>query len=242
MRQSTLDKRLIRSAESFENTLTSEMGSIPPSLLARAQGILIFRQYGAGMGIGGRGGFGVAMARQNDGRWSPPAFLKSGEGSIGFQIGVQRLDMVYLFMSRDSMKLFNRGKFRIGVDAAAVAGPVGGNAEGKVGAPILVYSDNAGLYAGVKFEGGFLLADDEANSEYYRSGITIQEILYGNSLAYPPAAQSLRGVLEKHEALDRKNKAWGFGENNSGSWWSPKTPQTTPKEDSNNHSNSRARW
>lgn len=204
VRRSTLDKRLVRSAESFENVINSQTGAIPPSILARAQGILIFREWGAGFWIGGKGGNGVAMHRGRDGRWGSPAFLKAGEGSFGLQIGVQRMDMVFLFMNESSMKVFENPKFRIGVDAAAAAGPVGANAEAKIGAPVLVYSDNAGLYAGAAFAGGFLLPDNEANEVYYRMpGITVPEIIYGRPAIIPPAAESLKKMIEDYESRDR---------------------------------------
>jgi len=209
IRMTTLEKRLIRSAESFQNVTESETGAIPLELLKRAQGIIIFRQYEAGFGIGGKGGMGVALARGRDGRWSAPAFLASGEGSFGFQIGVQRLDVVYLFMNRNAMKLFEQGKFRIGVDAAAAAGPVGANVEGKVGAPILVYSDNAGLYAGATIEGGVLIPDNSANETFYGiAGISVPEILYGGGVRVAPAAQSLISVLNNYQGANQYGRPY----------------------------------
>lgn len=216
VRLTTLDKRLVRSAESFENVLNSKVGVIPPNVLARAQGILILREYGAGFGIGGKGGAAVAMRRGRDGRWGPPAFLKVAEGSFGFQIGVQRLDIVFLFMNEDSMKVFENPKFRIGVDLAATAGPLGANAEAKMGAPVLVYSDNAGLFAGAAFEGGVLLPDHEANAAYYNEeGITIPQILYDQGIAFPAAGESLRRVLENYEGTRARSNSRSNGRDNS---------------------------
>ncbi len=204
VKRSTLDKRLVRTVESFEDVVESETGPIPPELVARAQGILIYRQFGAGFWVGGKGGFGVAMARTPDGRWSPPAFLKTIEGSFGLQIGVQEIDLVFLFMEREAMKVFDGGKFRIGVDAAAAAGPVGAKVEGKIGAPILVYSDNAGLYVGATFEGGVMLPDREANESFYCiPRITVPDILYKGGLPFPASAESLRRVLENYAGYGR---------------------------------------
>jgi lipid-binding SYLF domain-containing protein len=168
VRLSTLDKRLIRSAESFENVVGSRTGNIPPDLLRRAQGILILRNYEAGFWVGGKGGAGVAMARNAAGGWGDPVFFKAAEGSWGLQIGAHRLDMVLLFMERSALERLARGNFRVGVDAAAAAGPVGGNWEGKIGTPILIYSSSAGLYIGAKFEGGLMTADSAANDVYYQ--------------------------------------------------------------------------
>jgi lipid-binding SYLF domain-containing protein len=206
VKRSTLDERLVRSAESFENVIGSKTGAIPYSILAKAQGIIIFREYGAGFILGGKGGFGVAMQRQSDGHWGPPAFLSAGEGSFGLQIGVERQDLVFLFMSRDALKVFDKDKFKIGVDAMAAVGPVGENAEAQAGAPVLVYSDNTGLYAGATFEGGFLLPDNDANAKFYRrEGIRVPEILRGEHVGFPQEAEALRRDLEQYESGQTKS-------------------------------------
>jgi len=203
---STLDTRLVRSAESFENVLNSKSGCMPHGVLAKAQGILIFREYGAGFIWGGKGGFGIAMQRQHNGQWGPPAFLGQGEGNFGLQLGVQRQDLVFLFMSQDALKVFEREKFKIGVDIAAAAGPVGANAQADAGAPVLVYSDTTGLYAGATFKGGMLLPDKDANEKYYgRLGIRVPEILRGEKINFPSSANALREDLEDYESGRSRN-------------------------------------
>jgi len=198
---SVLEKRLIRSEESFQNiNMSHSSGPIPSGIVQKAQGILIFRQYGGGFFFGGKGGYGVVIARQRDGHWGSPAFLKSIDGSWGLQIGGQRVDMVLFFMSRESLQVFERGKFRIGVDMGAAAGPVGAKGEGKVGAPVLVYANNAGLYIGVAFEGGILIPDKMANeSLYHITDITVPNIITEGRVPFPQAAAGLRGMLENYE-------------------------------------------
>ncbi len=199
--QSTLDGRLIRSQETFHHVLQSKMGAIPPGVLAQARGILIYREYGAGFWLGGKGGFGLAMQRMPSGAWGPPAFLKMGECNFGLQIGVQRLDVVFLFMNRDSLRVFDDPRFRLGVDVAAAAGPVGANAEAKIGAPVLVYSDTRGLYAGAAFEGAMLMPDEPANEAFYGiPGVSVSDILTGRALRhFPAAAEGLRRQLVDYE-------------------------------------------
>lgn len=196
----SLEKRLNRSTETFLNVNASNAGPIPAELLARAQGILIVRQYGAGFWVGGKGGFGVVMARQGDGRWGTPAFMKAIDGNFGLQIGGQRIEVVMLFMNKDSMRAFREGKFRLGVGAGAAAGPAGANAEGKIGAPILVYADNTGLYLGATVEGGVLVPDNEANEAFYNTpGVTVPDIIFRGGMAFPSEAEGLRAALERHE-------------------------------------------
>jgi hypothetical protein len=64
-----------------------------------------------------------------------------------------------------------RGKFTIGADAAAAAGPVGRQAaaatDATLGAEILSYSRSRGLFAGVSLDGSALQIDQAANQAYY---------------------------------------------------------------------------
>jgi SH3 domain-containing YSC84-like protein 1 len=217
---STLDKRLIRSAESFQNVVSSKTGAIPPGLLSRAQGVLIFRQYEVGLGFGGKGGAGVALKRTSTG-WSNPVFLKAGEGSWGLQIGAQRLDMIFLFMDGQDLDRLLRGNFRAGVDAAAAAGPIGGDWQGKIGAPILVYSSSSGLYVGAKFEGGIILADDDANSAFYEGASSPSAILSGRATPASTTASTLKDTLTRYEGKSLQSQK-SSDEKSSGGWWKPR--------------------
>src|SRR5512139_698213 len=68
---------------------------VPDWLLQRAEGIAILPEVvKAGVFFGGRGGTGVMVVRQPDGRWSNPLFIGLGAGSFGWQFGVQATDMV----------------------------------------------------------------------------------------------------------------------------------------------------
>lgn len=217
---STLDKRLIRSAESFQNVVVSDTGRIPPELLNRAQGILIFRKYEVGFGLGGKGGAGVALKRNGMGGWSNPAFFKAGDGSFGFQIGAHRLDMVFLFMESGAMDRLTNGNFRIGVDAAAAAGPIGGNLEGKIGAPILVYSSTAGLYVGAKFEGGLMIPDDEANAAFYGQAVNAASIFEGTAHPVSNTAATLKDTISRYDGSAKSSGNGSEGKHRN--WWEPK--------------------
>ncbi len=63
------------------------------------------------------------------------------------------------------------GKFTIGADAAAAAGPVGRNAsaatDAQLSAEILSYSRSRGLFAGVALDGTAIQVDGGANQAYY---------------------------------------------------------------------------
>ncbi len=201
-REARLEKRVKNIADYFEQVMESPQSAIPGGLLAKAEGIIIMRQYKAGLGIGVKGGAGVALVRdKKSGVWSAPAFLKAGEASIGIQIGGQVLDSVFLLMNKDGMKVLSQTQFRIGVDAAAAAGPHGAEAEAKYSGdtPVLVYSDTGGLYAGAAFEGGFLVPDNKSNADYYHDdAILMREILFEHKVEKTESAEKLIELIDRH--------------------------------------------
>jgi lipid-binding SYLF domain-containing protein len=101
-----------------------------------------------GFVIGGLYGHGILSVRDRASQtWSAPAFLSLTGGSFGAQIGGQAVDLVLVIMNRRGLEQLVRNQFKIGVDAAAAAGPVGRNAESstdiQLRAEILSYSPAA---------------------------------------------------------------------------------------------------
>src|SRR4051812_5831396 len=81
----------------FLEHVSNPAESIPDSLLAKAQCVLVIPDVlKGGFIIGARGGSGVASCRTVDG-WSQPAFYDLGGLSVGLQIGVQSTDLVLVF-------------------------------------------------------------------------------------------------------------------------------------------------
>jgi len=207
-------KELVRRLEKARQYLVTLMEapdySIPQTLLQSCYGIIILRQYRAGFLLGVKGGTGVVLVRDKKSKlWSPPAFVASGEGSFGFQIGGQAVDCVLLIMNEEGMEMLSKTKFKIGVDASAAIGPVGRDVAAKVspGTAVLVYSRTRGAYAGASFEGGFLVSDDKANEEFYgKKGISLRDILFRQAVPMPKEALPLVEVLQKYSSLVDNNQ------------------------------------
>lgn len=182
--------------------MSDKQSRIPATILEKADGIIILRQFNVGVGIGVKAGGGIAMVRDDEtGEWGAPSFMKAGEGSWGLQIGAQGVVHVFLLMNKEGMKVLTSPKFRIGVDAAATAGPADTGVEAKVGAgsPIFVYSNASGLYTGASFEGGFILPNNKSNAQYYNDGsLMMRDILFGNKVEAPESAKPLKAALEKY--------------------------------------------
>ncbi|MCK4905036.1 lipid-binding SYLF domain-containing protein [bacterium] len=197
-----LTARIERAQKYLGDIMEAPDTSIPQSIMENCHGIIILRQYKAGFIFGVKGGQGIVLVKdETTNEWSPPAFVKTGEGSFGLQIGGQSIDSIFLIMNKDGMEMLNKTKFKIGLDASAAIGPIGRNAEAKVGpgTAILVYSRAKGLYAGASFEGGLLLNDDTANRKFYDvKDITIQDILFDNKANMPKEAKPLINLLNDY--------------------------------------------
>lgn len=147
---------------------------IPAKLLSEAQGVAIIpRVLKIGFVAGGRRGYGVVLVRDAEGGWSLPRFVRLTGGSVGWQAGVQGTDVVLVFRTRRSVENLLKGKFTIGVDAAAAAGPVGRNAaaatDASLQAEILSYSRSRGLFLGASIDGSAIELDEGANAAFYGS-------------------------------------------------------------------------
>lgn len=194
-------KRSLAIAESLYAIQSDNFSRIPASVLRRAKGIIILRQHEAGFIFGVKAGIGLAMIRDSNGKWGPPAWLKTGAGSWGLQFGYQKLNVVLLLMNENVLNLLYRPKFRIGVDVAATAGPIGSNLEAKLGndTPILVYAETEGLYAGATFEGGFLLPDNKTNQAAYGRRLSVPQIISGRKTSFPEFGRNIRARLQSIE-------------------------------------------
>jgi lipid-binding SYLF domain-containing protein len=145
----------------------------------------------------------VILVRKEKGVWSYPAFVSMTGGSLGFQIGVQRADIILVFKSKKSVRTIDEGKFTLGADAGLVAGPVGRKAEAntdiKFEAEIYSYSRSKGLFAGVSIEGAVLSMDRDSNAKFYRDfDLTVRDILSKDTIEAPAITEELRLIVVKY--------------------------------------------
>ncbi len=141
--------------------------SIPQDLLRDARAVAVIPDMiKAGFIFGGRRGEGLISVKGPDGTWSNPSFISMTGGSVGFQVGVSSTDVVLVFRTQRGVDSIVRGKFTLGADASAAAGPVGRTAtaatDGQLKAEIYSYSRTRGLFAGVALDGSALRIDYDA--------------------------------------------------------------------------------
>ena len=178
---------------------------LPAMMLRKCQGLAVFPGViKAAYGLGGQYGRGIIMIKGEKGDWSHPAFVSLIGGSIGWQIGVQKADIVLVFKTRKSIENIASGKVTLGADISVAAGPVGRHAEADTDlaleAEIYSYSKSKGLFAGISLKGASIQIDRDANSAFYgRDSIAAAEILHsGESLKAPGVVEQLKKTLAKY--------------------------------------------
>jgi lipid-binding SYLF domain-containing protein len=180
------EQRVANSADVLDQFLRIPEQSIPPAMLARAYAVAVVPGVvRIGFGLGARRGKGILVVRQDDGSWSNPAFITLTGGSLGFQAGVQRTDVVLVFKTRRGVDDITGGKLTLGADASIAAGPVGRSVEGatdiRFQAEIVSYSRARGIFAGVSFAGSGVTMDRRANAAFYSSPSMTPEKIFASS-------------------------------------------------------------
>ncbi len=185
--------------------------SIPPALLNNANGIAIIPGViKAGFIVGGRYGTGVLVVRDKEGGWSDPSFISITGGSIGWQIGVESIDIILVFKSTRSVESLMKGKFTLGANASVAAGPVGRQAEAatdvQLKSEIYSYSRSKGLFAGLALEGAALQIDDDANAAFYgEPDLKARDILSNKVAKTPPPVDKLKKLLNEYTSGKTKD-------------------------------------
>lgn len=165
--------------------------AIPAEVLQRAKGIVITSQFRVGFLIGLREGYGTILVKKPGGKWSIPVVVRAGEASLGLQLGGARVETVYVLMDERTPRQLFEGRFNIGVDAAAVAGPRGrevakSNRE-LLNVPVLVYTAHKGLFAGATVKSGYINRNDAVNRAFYDRDYDMPELLYGDFIDPVPS-------------------------------------------------------
>lgn len=177
--------------------------AIPKDLLENAHAIAVVPDViKAGFVVGGRHGDGLISVKTRDGTWSNPSFVSLTGGSVGFQAGVSSTDVVLVFRTQRGVDSIVHGKFTLGADASAAAGPVGRSAtastDAQLKAEIYSYSRSRGLFAGAALDGSALRIDNDANQAVYGEGITPRRIFEGGVSSVPNPVVDFRDRLEEY--------------------------------------------
>lgn len=201
--------RLGDAAKVLDELMGTPDNSIPETVLARAKCVAVIpSMVKGGFIVGGRHGRGVVTCRTANG-WSAPAFLSLTGGSWGAQIGLEKVDLVLLFMNERGVSSLMKDNFKVGADASLAAGPIGRHAEAatdaKLNSEILAYSRAKGLFAGLELNGAAVKPDNDSNTAFYGNNINWRETLSGNVKA-PAGADPFIDAVHKYFVESREDK------------------------------------
>jgi lipid-binding SYLF domain-containing protein len=190
-------EKFVDAAKVLELFTTDDEQGIPADILQRARGIAVIPNLiRGGFVFGGRRGRGVIAIRSPNGEWSKPAFMTLTGGSFGAQFGAESADVVLVFANDRAVRNIASGKFTLGGDATAIAGPLGRRSQTVVTgrAEVYVYMHSRGLFAGAAFEGTRLDIDQEASAAFYRntSGVPLGAQTVETPAAALPFLDALR--------------------------------------------------
>ena len=177
----SVEEEVLEATNSMKKLSIGKNG-IPSNIIKESQAIVIIPgSWKVGFLIAGKYGEGVASIKKEDGNWSNPFFVELGSGSLGFQLGVESADSIFVFRTTNSVKELLSQKFVLGVGASVSAGPIGENIEKNseinMQAEIFSYSQTKGLFAGASFEGASISNNDEKNRALYGNDMSVVKIV-----------------------------------------------------------------
>ncbi len=188
--------RIVHGEYALEEIMARSDTAIPATVLQDAKGIILTVSYRGSFLVGGHGGNGVLIAKNPiTGQWTVPAFMKTGGANFGLQAGVKELDTIYVIMDDSTLRKAYTGRFDLGADASAVAGPAGVVSEASGSdynkANILVYTTAKGLYAGVAVKAGWISPDNKSTKFFYQTDYSTPEIILSDWFEMPREANPL---------------------------------------------------
>ena len=176
--------------------------SLPTDMLRNAHAIAVIpKMVKGGFVFSGTKGEGLISIKR-DGVWSNPNFISLAGAGFGFQAGIQSADVILVFMTDRGVDEIINGKWTMGANAGAAAGPVGRSAtaatDGRMNAEIYTYARAKGLYAGIALDGAHFSIDDDSNKQIYGRGITPRSIFEGGVTNVPSEVVNFRDKLEEY--------------------------------------------
>jgi len=196
------EEKLLDSSNALKNMMRDSKIKIPQKVLEKAQAIAIFPgTIEISIFLGGKTGNGVMVVRRSDGSWSYPFFVKLGGAGLGFQLGVEKKDILMIFESTDSVKKLMNNKITLGVDASVAAGPAGDSAgrgsEPDFKSEVYSYTKTQGAFVGVSFDGSVMNHDYDENIELYGNNITPAQIIESDGLLSSYAIEDFLKAVQK---------------------------------------------
>src|ERR1700689_3733658 len=175
------------------NKLTGSGRGIQPERIASADCIAVvpgFKKGAVVVGVGYGRGF---ISCRNGSNWSAPGAVTLESGSLGVQVGGEKIDIVILSLDKERRSKMLSERFTIGSDASAAWGN-GKAAHLDPNAKILFFGHTKGAFAGFGLDGATLKPDEAGVKALYGKTLTNSAIVQGGAET-PAVAQPLMAKL-----------------------------------------------
>jgi lipid-binding SYLF domain-containing protein len=149
-----------------------------------------FKKGAAVVGVGYGRGF---ISCRNGDDWSAPGAITLESGSLGVQLGGEKIDIVILSLDKERRSKLLSDRFTIGSDASAAWGN-GKSAHADPNATMLFFGHTKGAFAGFGLDGATLKPDESGNKALYGKTIKNNEIVEGGTDT-PAVAQAFVSKL-----------------------------------------------
>src|SRR5580700_4772552 len=180
-----VERDRLRNSGAVMHEILNVPDDIPQDLLDKARCVIVMPSVlKAAFVVGGSYGRGAMVCRTGkdfSGTWGPPSMYALEGASVGFQIGGEATDFVFLVMNDRGANSLLHSKVKLGADISAAAGPVGRSGSADTDAymrsEILSYSRARGAFAGVSLEGSTLRPDNRADHNLYGRSVSAADII-----------------------------------------------------------------
>jgi len=125
-------------------------------LQEKAFGYAVFDNLKIAIGVSGGGGSGVAVAKGGSER----TYMKMGTGGVGFGLGGQKYQVVFLFATEAAFRSFVDKGWKAETGAQAAAGDKGASAETTFHNGLAIYKMN---------ESGLMASADVSGTKYWKN-------------------------------------------------------------------------
>ena len=180
------------------NTVMDSGRGIRQDQIANADCIAVipgFKKGAAVVGIGYGRGF---ISCRSGASWSAPGAITLESGSLGVQLGGEKIDIVILSLDKERRKKLLSDRFTIGSDASAAWGN-GKSAHEDPNAKILFFGHTKGVFAGFGLDGATLKPDESGNKALYGKPSANGEVVEGGT-ATPAVAQPFIAKLAQESS------------------------------------------
>jgi SH3 domain-containing YSC84-like protein 1 len=166
----------------------------------QAKAVLVFPQViEGGFLVGGSGGTGVLLVRDEAGNWSQPAFYTLASAGFGPLIGAEVSQVIMVAMTDRAVNSILESSFQMGGDASFAVGSMGSGIKAtrnvpRIGSDFVAFSKSKGLYAGLNLGGTDLKVRHNLNRVYYHADVRPVDILVRKSVTNYGSARLLDTV------------------------------------------------